>query len=120
VFVSGRIQHRRLKDIPRLKILFWLAFASRLSVRYAHLILQCAALIAARYEKESQRDMKKKKISEQLSRNETKVFHHVLDKRRYLDFNFAFFETASVSSKKFNNQKASRSLTNDHIWEDVL
>jgi len=52
--------------------------------------------------------MKKKKISEQLSRNETKVFHHVLDKRRYLDFNFAFFESALALQKKFKIKKKSK------------
>jgi hypothetical protein len=68
--------------------------------------------------------MKKKKISEQLSRNETKVFHHVLDKRRYLDFNFAFFESALALQKKFKIKKIKngRGLKQktDHIWEDVL
>jgi len=65
--------------------------------------------------------MKKKKISEQLSRNETKVFHHVLDKRRYLDFNFAFFESALASQKnsKIKNGRNLKQKT-DHTWEDVL
>jgi len=73
----------------------------------------CSALLL------SQRDMQKRKISEQLSESETKVFHHVLDKRRYLDFNFAFFEPA-LASQKFKNQKWPwpEAKTN-HIWEDV-
>jgi hypothetical protein len=75
--------------------------------------LQCAALIAARYAKE--------KDIRQLSRSETKVFHHVLDKRRYLDFNFAFFRPALASQKnsKIKNGRGPKQKA-DHIWEDVL
>jgi hypothetical protein len=65
----------------------------------------CSALLL------SQRDMKKKKISEQLSRNETKVIRHVLDKRRYLDFNFAFFESALALQKNSKIKKIKMAAT---------
>jgi hypothetical protein len=55
--------------------------------------------------------MKKKKISEQLSRNETKVIRHVLDKRRYLDFNFAFFESALALQKNSKIKKIKMAAT---------
>jgi len=35
-------------------------------------------------------------------------------------FYFAFFEMASVSSKKFKNEKRFAIQQNEHIWEDVL